>query len=154
MSANFKIDGLNALREALQRLPDQLQADAEDSVREAAEQTASSVRAVYASRRSPLETYTLKGGVRKTRKHLADSVEVRTRGRETGAAWARVEVRAPHAKLFEFGTQNRQWENGKSTGAAPARPTLIPAALRERRQMVNELVAVVERAGLKVTGNA
>jgi HK97 gp10 family phage protein len=147
------VDGLKELREALQALPDQLQAEAERVVMQEAEETASTVRATYQQVRSPLETYTLKGGIKKARKHLADSVEVSSRGRKTGAAVARVKVNSPHAHWFEFGTQNRQWENGKSTGAAPARPTLIPTAIRNRREMVDELIAVVEKTGLKVTRN-
>lgn len=154
MSAGFKIDGLDELRRALLELPAHLQAEAEASVMRAAQQTASEVRAAYQSRRSSGDTYTVKGGVKKARRHLADSVEVKTRSRETGAAVARVAVTAPHAAWFEFGTQNRQWEGGKSTGSSPARPTLIPAAVRDRKQMIEELIGVVERAGLKVTRNA
>lgn len=148
------IDGLDELREALQNLPDALQAEAERVVLQSAERTASTVRAAYQQVRSPLETYTTKGGIKKARKHLADAVEVTTRGRETGAAVARVTVNAPHAHWFEFGTQARQWEGGKSTGAAPARPTLVPTAIRNRREMVDDLIAVVERTGLKVTRHA
>ena len=147
------IDGLDELRKALLDLPDQLQAEAERVVLGAAESTASSVRAAYQQVRSPLDTYTVKGGIKKARKHLADSVEVSGRTRETGAAVARVRVTAPHAKLYEYGTQTRQWENGKSTGAAPARPTLIPIAVRERRSMVEDLIDIVEKTGLKVTRN-
>lgn len=154
MSASLKIDGLSELRKALQDLPEQMQAQAEEVVLRAANDTASTLRSLYEQVRSPNETYTLKGGIKKTRKHLADSIEVKSRGKDTGVAHARVKVNAPHAALYEYGTASRQWESGKSTGAAPARPTLIPTAIRERRQMVNDLIAVVERAGLKVNGNA
>lgn len=151
MSVQFKIDGLAELRKALLDLPEHLQANAEAIVREAADDAASAVKARYEQHRTSTATYTPGRGVRLARRHLADSVSVSFRGAKSGAAVARVVVDAPHAHLFEFGTQNRQWEGGKSTGAAPARPTLVPVAIRQRREMTNELIAVVERAGLKVT---
>lgn len=147
------IDGLDELREALQNLPDQLQAEAERSVMRAADNTASAIKRTYEQARTTSGTYTLKGGIKKPRKHLADSVEVSSRGKETGAAVARVKVNARHARLFEYGTQHRQWENGKSTGSAPAHPTLIPTSIRNRKQMVDELITIVEKTGLKVTRN-
>lgn len=152
MSARLKIDGLEDLRRGLQALPSELQSDAEAAVRSAADATAEHVRRVYESARSSTSTYTIKGGIKKSRKHLADSVVVTTRGAKTGAAAARVKVTAPHAHWFEFGTQERAWAGGKSTGAMPARATLVPKATAERREMVSELIDVVRRAGLEVRG--
>ena len=158
MGYAFKIDGLDELLRELENAPAHLQAEAEARVVEAANETAARVRAVYEANRTALTTYTVKGGIKKARRHLADSVEVTTRGRESGAAVARVRVTAPHAYWFEYGTAERQWTSGKSTGAARPgadgqRPTFVPTAMRQRRQMKEALVAIVEQSGLKVTGD-
>lgn len=154
MSARLTIVGWNELIDGLTKLPAALQLEAEAAVSKAAHATASSVKAAYEQRRSPTSTRTMKGGIKKARKHLADSVEIETSESGSGVAKATVKVTAPHAHFYEFGTQNRQWEGGKSTGAAEARPTLLPEALRRRRQMVNDLIAIVERTGLTVTRDA
>ena len=147
------IDGLEDLRKALLNAPQSIQAQVETIVRGASDSAASEIRSRYEQHRTSTEMYTPGKGVRRARRHLADNVVVSFRGAKTGAAVGRIVVDAPHAHLFEFGTQNRQWENGKSTGSAPARPTLVPAAIRNRRQMIDELIATVEQTGLKVTGN-
>lgn len=150
MAATFKIDGLDELRKALLDLPEHLQSDAETVVRDAAEDAASAVRSRYEQHRTSGATYVAHKGVKRARRHLADSVSVSFRGAKTGAAVGRIVVDAPHAHLFEYGTQERQWLGGKATGAAPAHPTLIPIAVRRRKDMTDELIEVVERAGLKV----
>lgn len=154
MSATLTITGWNELLRELTNLPQEMQLEAEAVVARAAQDTASSVKARYEQHRSPLATRTMKGGTKKARRHLADSVTVETSESGSGVAKATVVVDAPHAHFFEFGTQSRQWEGGKGTGASPARPTLLPEALRRRRQMIDELIALVQRTGLVVTRDA
>lgn len=154
MAVTFKIDGLDELRKALLDAPEQIQAQAETIVREAAESAASEARSRYEQHRTSIETYTPGKGVRRARRHLADSVSVSFRGAKSGSAVGRIVVDAPHAHLFEFGTQQREWLGGKSTGAAPPNATLIPIAIRRRRGMTVDLIETVERIGLKVTGDA
>ena len=64
---------------------------------------------------------------------------------------ARVIVDLPYAASFEFGTQVRKRKGRRgSTGAAPAKPTLVPAARRARVTMRETLIELVKRQGLGV----
>ena len=153
MSVTLKIDGLEELRRKLLALPTELQADAETVVKQAARDARDAIVARYEQHRSSTGYYVPKAGIRRPRRHLADSVRIDEQQSGKGSAYARVVVDAPHAHLFEFGTNERQWDkNGKSTGAAEAHPTVVPVAIRSRRAMVQELKAVVESAGLEVRG--
>lgn len=142
-------NGLDELREALLNLPKQLRDDAAAIVNDAANSTARDVRAAYERVRTPTKAkgYKSQGG------HLADNVRVTedTSGGESYAL-ARVKSMAPHASLYEYGTADRAWKSGKSTGSMPAHPTMIPTAVRERRQMHDRLIEMVKAAGLEVSG--
>ena len=153
MSVAFKIDGLAELRSALLHAPPQIQSKAEAVVRNVVDEAASEMRVRYQKHRTPTDWYWPGKKRRQKRRHLADNVKVTFRGAATGAAQGRIIVDAPHAHLFEFGTAQRRWKSGKSTGAAPAPPQkiFIPIAVRKRKHMTEELIDVVEGMGLKVT---
>jgi hypothetical protein len=57
---------------------------------------------------------------------------------------------APHAHLYEFGTQRPEWI--KSTGQRP-RPTFLPITGEERMRSTAEIIALVRGFGFQVTGD-
>ena len=66
---------------------------------------------------------------------------------------AQVRSAAPHAHLWEFGTEARHTSMGYARGRvkAPPTPVFIPTMHRERRLMYHKLAAVIEAQGLVVT---
>lgn len=62
---------------------------------------------------------------------------------------------ARHAHLYEFGTKPRYNGDGSYRGEMPAKqmPTFISIAQRKRREMYQELMALLERVGFQVSGD-
>lgn len=145
------LNGMDQLLAAIRQAPQALQQDAEAAAREAADSTAGRIRAVYQAHRSPNDTYVASGGRRRARRHLADNVIVSRRVAPGYAAY-RVLVDAPHAHLFEQGTDQRNWKtrSGKSTGKMERKGILLDVAPRERDQMVQQLVVSVRELGFEV----
>lgn len=165
MSVTFDID-IKELKAAIDKLPEQLQAEADQRVKAAARRTATRVRSAYRQARSTTDTYTVRGA-KLPKQHLADSVRMSSNNKTIGRLSARVVVDAPHAHLYEYGTgienanpgpkasgQERQTRSGANRGSSPPHPTLIPIAIEERNAMVADVVALVEKAGFKVTRSA
>lgn len=139
MSVTLKIAGLEELRAALLKLPDDLKREAGVIVQAQAEQMLVDVQGAF-----PI------GPTGNLRSH----VRVVVSG-DAASVSARVLATAKHSHLYEKGTAARAWKkNGKSTGTMPAGNTFIPIAILRRRVMVAALVDVVERAGLTVTTSA
>jgi phage gpG-like protein len=63
-----------------------------------------------------------------------------------------VKSTAPHAGLYEFGTQTRHTDSGATRGASPPHPVTVPTARKYRRKMETELIAMVQRHGLETSG--
>jgi hypothetical protein len=93
--------------------------------------------------------------------NLARGLTVRTyETHGVGGVLVIIRNRAHHAYLWEHGTgvmnddhpsRNRETRKGYNRGStAPAR-NFIPPAIRERREMRNELIAIVRAAGLTVS---
>lgn len=61
-----------------------------------------------------------------------------------------IRSRAKHAWLYEHGSQARHTDLGANRGAMPARPTFEPIMARKRRELQDDLIALVERQGLSV----
>lgn len=57
--------------------------------------------------------------------------------------------RAPHAWLYEHGSQTRQSASGAAT-PLPPHPTFIPIAIRHRRAAEAEIKAALEKQGARV----
>jgi hypothetical protein len=133
----LRIDGLADLRRALLALPAELVSEAGVIVHAQAEAAAREMAGAY-----PVHTGGLRRGL---------SVEV---AGDQASATARVKNRARHAAIFEYGTAERRWANGKSTGRMPAGRVFIPIAMQRRRIMLSALIDLVERAGLHVSGAA
>lgn len=140
MSSNNRIrfDGLDELKAALRKLPERLTAVATEIVEATARETKAEVSAAYPT------------GPTGNLKRLV--VISRWNGRYvTGAV---VKNNAPHAYIFEHGTQVRKTSLGQNRGRMPPGRVFIPIVVRKRREMLERLKAMVEREGLMVSGDA
>lgn len=135
MGVRVNLDGLGTLREALMKLPAELEAAASRIVEHAATDTAARLLGVYPGH-GPL-----RAGV-----HVVD------KSTQWTAKW-RVESRSAEAEWWEFGTQNRHTQQGWNRGSTPAHKDtgLISIARTRRRQMVAELIDFVRDQGFIVT---
>lgn len=138
------IDGLTAYLYELRNLPLALKAEAASIVVDTAEAAAEEIIRNYPEEsKTAHSTGNLRKGVR---------VKVIEAG-QFGAA-ARVVSAAPHAYLYEHGSNGaRKTSQGWNRGAMPAKPTLIPIAIRHRKGMYQKLIELLERRGVEVTGN-
>jgi len=131
------MDGLPDLRTALRELPETLTDEASGIVQAAGLDAKAQIQSAYPDG----ATGNLRAGV---------TVQVNHARAATSAV---VRSRARHAHLFEWGTRARRTRRGASRGAMPEAPhnqRMIPIAIRVRRRMVEQLIALVERAGLTV----
>lgn len=134
MSVTLKWIGLKELREALTHLPEELTDLSVGIVAGAAEAAAAEIKAAYPEG----DTGNLRKGVRVKN--------------EDGRLTVRRVVRsaAPHATLFETGTVVRSNKRGQNRGFMPGANIFVPVVMRHRREQDEDLVAVVEQAGLDV----
>lgn len=138
MSNNrFVWTGLEDFKRALRALPTDLAGEASRVIEARANGAAVDVRSGYGRHR--------RSG------RLQDSVTatVERTGLNVSAV---VRSGARHAHLFEYGTQTRQTAIGANRGAMPAEPVFVPVMIRTRRRLYDELIGILERAGLRVTG--
>lgn len=140
----FTFVGLEELKAEIRALPANLRDEANGIVRDMAETAADSVRAGYSSH--VVTRNLLKG--------------VRTKKKSTGAYGVSYQVAstAPHATIFERGTQARHYitKNGKKhlTGRMPAFNIFGPVMARHRRFLFDELWTLLTKHGLLVRGDA
>lgn len=132
MAARVEWSGLQEFKKQLRNLPTELRAEADEIVTATAHEAAAEIVAAYPT--GP--TGNLKKGV-KVRQANGGAVVISA---------------APHAHLYEFGTQARQDDLGRNRGSMPPKPTVIPIAQRKRRGMYERLKAMVEKHGLEVKG--
>lgn len=138
MSVTLQWDGLEEYLAEIRQLPDDLTAEASSIVQRAAADHAQDVRGNYQAHR---RTGNLANGVR---------VEARVMG-PYGVGMV-VKSTAKHAHIFEIGTQARHTDIGANRGSMPPGHAFVPPAIRRRRQMYDELIALVRGRGLEVTG--
>lgn len=129
-------EGLDELRAALRALPDELAAEASGIVLAAAE----------AARQEIVDAYPHRTGA------LWSGMAVTTTAAGRYGAGAVVINRAKHAYIFEVGTQARHTSLGANRGSMPAGNVFIPRVIKHRRAMYEQLKALLERAGLEVSG--
>jgi len=135
MSATVTWIGLEELQAALLALPADLTELAAAIVAEAADGAAAEIKAAYPEG----DTGNLRRGVRVGTLATGPSSVARV-----------VRSTAPHATLFETGTQTRQTALGYNRGFMPGANIFVPVVTRRRRAMFEDLVAVVEQAGIDV----
>jgi hypothetical protein len=134
----LRFEGLDQLLAELRALPADLTAEARHEVIGAANGAAASVKAAY-----PVDEGRLRDGVQV----LQDAPGPFGEG-------AVVKNTAPHAYLFEHGTQARRNARGQNRGAMPPGRVFIPRIMRARQLMYERLKAIVARKGLSVSGDA
>jgi hypothetical protein len=140
VSVKIDLNGMNELRDALRKLPEDLATEASIIVSGWANRAQRDIQAGYPQ--GP--TGNLKRGVRVT--HNA--------GRRVTAT-SIVKSTAPHAWIFENGTARRVTNRGANRGRMPKPPVdekMLPKVIRLRARMVEELIKLVERAGFTVSG--
>lgn len=139
MSNNrIRWDGLDELRDALRRLPEELRGEGSEIVVTNATGAKTEIVEKY-----PDRTGNLRGRV--------------TLGLDSGSrfgAGAVVKNTAKHAYIFENGSQARHTALGANRGTMPPGHVFIPTVMRWRRRMYDQLKALLERHGLSVSGDA
>jgi len=138
MSVTLKWDGLDEFKADLEKLPEGLTTDSDPIVSSAANGAAADIRAGY-----PTRTGNLKKNV---------FVSRLDKGKDFRGYI--VKNTAPHAFIFENGTQARHTAIGANRGAMPPGHVFVPAVIRRRRQMYEQLKALLVRYGLVVSGDA
>jgi len=140
MSVRFTIDGLDALRAELRKLPAELTAEAGHLIEGKAADAAVAVRAGY--------------GAHRDSGNLQDHVVVVKRAAGRFGVAFEVRSTARHAYIFDNGSEARHYitQNGVRhlTGKMPPRPVFIPALVHARHRMYEGLRGVLTRAGLQV----
>lgn len=138
MSNNrFQFEGLDELREALRALPQELAGEASHIIEASKNGAEADIKAAYPDRTGDL------------RDHLTSSLET------SGVAVVGVVKNTSKlAWIFENGTQARHNALGANRGSMPAGHVFIPVIIRYRRQMYENLKALLVRKGLLVSGDA
>lgn len=154
--SGVKVDDFEAwanFRRTLERMPEEVARIADGIIADEAKAAAAEMRQEYRDVMvAPEETGNLVNGVQVL---------------QVGPLHWKVRSVAPHAHLWEYGTDPRRAPSGANRGrmfgaqgdapqlgGRPARPVLVPVGMRRRRQMVKRLVALMERQGFTVTGDA
>jgi hypothetical protein len=149
VSVELRLQGIEEFREALRNLPAELAGEAGHLALAAANSAAVSIRAAYGQHR-------VTGNLQE---HVIVEPPVTIGGTVAGA---RVRSTARHAYLFEYGTQARHYvtkkkgvvhRTGKMWGKTPPVHIFIPTAIRVRRRMTEDLIDLLRRHGLLVTGD-
>jgi len=140
MQASLTFTGIQELKQALADLPANLKGEATAVVLDNAHAAAAAIRNQYPTG----ATGNLRKGVKVVVKEVGP----------VGVA-AQVRSAAPHAHLWEFGTQARHTKMGWARGImkAPPTPVFIPTMIRYRRLMYQKLAAIIEAQGLTVKGD-
>ncbi len=119
-----------------------LATDLEGTHSEAAQIVVATTEAAANDIRSEYEAHRVTGT-------LASRVRVKYRSALVGT----VISAAPHATIFEKGTNERfQKKTGKSVGSSPAHKVIAKVAPGHRERMRGQLADVLRRHGLEVTG--
>jgi hypothetical protein len=133
----FQFEGLDELREALRALPQELAGEASHIIEASKNGAEADIKAAYPDRTGDL------------RDHLTSSLET------SGVAVVGVVKNTSKlAWIFENGTQARHNALGANRGSMPAGHVFIPVIIRYRRQMYENLKALLVRKGLLVSGDA
>ena len=136
MPARLTIDGLTEFQQALTQLPARLRDQARIIVQATADAAEATIRAAY-----PARTGNLRDGFKQLPRD------------PTWGARVTLSNTAPHAFLYEYGTEMRQTKLGHPTGRMPAAKIFVPEVIDERRRMIlDQLIPLVEAEGLDVHG--
>ncbi len=134
MSVTFTINRDDFLT-ALRQLPEELRGEGGHMVEARANGAHATIKAEY--------------GAHKHSGNLVDHTSMELTESEFGVI-AEVKSTARHSFIFENGTQIRKNNNGANRGAMPAGNIFIPTMQRARRLLTEDLVDLLQRAGLVV----
>lgn len=136
MSVKLTLDGFDELIGELTRAPQEMRAEGMGIVREETEGAAAEIRNQYHTKTGTL------------------AKRVETEYPSTQVLVGIVRSRAPHAHLYEFGTQKRQTNSGANRGTMPAAlpAVTVPIARRRRLRMIRRLADMLTRKGFEVSG--
>jgi hypothetical protein len=127
------MEGLAELRDLLRTLPTDLATDANGIVQARGRAAYDEIEAAYPE-----------GGLRDGLTFSDESAQF--------AARAVIRSRAPHAYLYEYGTQTIRYTHaGVSRGQMPAAGTVVKAAIHNRAAMYDELIAMLRAHGFDVS---
>ena len=135
MPVSLRIDGLDEELAELTALPTTLRDNARPTVSSAADQAEAAIRGAY-----PVVSGALREGLRQEPIETPFGYKVRLIND------------APHAVWYEYGTELRQTSLGYNRGRMPAAKVFVPEVMRDRREMIDDLIPVVEAEGLTVRG--
>jgi Bacteriophage HK97-gp10, putative tail-component len=130
-------DGLAELRAEILKLPEELTGEAAKLVEGAANAAYQDIKAAYPVRTGTLRSRTSVSPLRGTGQFVTGAVVKNT---------------APHAILFELGTQARHTKIGANRGSMPPGRVFVPRVLKHRRRLTETLKAMVAAHGAVVTG--
>jgi hypothetical protein len=128
-------EGLTQLEEDLRTLPTDLRTEAATITRDAADDAAATMAALYPKRTGL----------------LASSLQVSQTETATGTR-ALVINTSPYALVFDLGSQARHTAIGANRGSMPAGNVFVPTMMRARRAMYEALKDLLQRSGLIVSG--
>jgi hypothetical protein len=144
VSASWSIIGVQELRDALRKLPDALAAEGRGIVIGAANHAALKIRSGY--------------GAHRRTGNLQEHVVIKESNHDAYGSAIKVSSTARHAWIFEF-QENERHTNIKGANRGrmwshQTRPNIfVPAVVSARLQMVRELVELVRRNGVTVSGD-
>lgn len=140
-NTRFVWTGMEEFKRALRALPNDLAGEAMRVVEASANGAGVEIRSAY--------------GEHRVTGNLQDHVEVEIQRTGLNVS-AVVKATSRHAHLFEYGTETRHYVTraGKThvTGRMPGFFVFVPRMIRARRQMYEKIATILERAGLRVTG--
>lgn len=131
------LDVLDELKEQLRQLPPHLRDEGGDIVETAARWAHNEIKVEYDKS--------------KDTGNLVDHLKLEVKPTTFGSG-AVVKSTAKHAHLFEDGSAVRKTKKGYNRGFMPAANIFVPIVIRRRRWMHEQLIALLERAGLTVEG--
>jgi len=143
-SVKFTFTGMDEFKAELKRLPDDLIAEANTIVVEAANAAAAEAKQIYATYPHKGEPGTMNDLISKVR------VDVET---EPYRVRARLVSASGYANMFEVGTEIRRTRHGWIRGVIEPLHAVIPTCMRHRREMYAKLADLLVKAGLRVTGD-
>lgn len=137
MPSGVRWTGLNEEIQELKRLPEAFHGESDHIQQEESNAAAFAIRSRY-----PARTGNLRKGV-----------VVRRFVRSSGHIVYELKNVAPHALIYELGTQARHTKIGANRGSMPPGRVFQPIYLQRRRTMFLRLIEMVRRAGFTVIVN-
>jgi hypothetical protein len=134
VKATLEWKGLDELKRYIAQLPEEFVIEAAAVETTMAGQCAAEIRAAY-----PMHTGTLKSRVGFTLRRDGHRVD------------ATIQSLAPHAWIYEKGTDPRQTKQGWDRGRMPKGNVFYPIVAKHSRRVYTALVAIVARAGFDVS---